>query len=342
MKNETYNPIDCVIMWVDGNDQEWKKRKRKYALSINERVEDDKEERYREWGTLKYLFRGLDENAKWIRNIYFVTCGQKPEWLNINNPRLRIVNHEEFIPSKYLPTFSSHTIELNLHRIQGLSESFLYLNDDMFILKRTSIRDFFRGNRPCDTAVLNAVSMKKEDVKFRFLMPINNTEIINKHFDKKDVLKAHWRKYYNLKYGKDVLRTLMLSPWIHFTGFVNYHFPYGLRKKSYNEIWDMEYEVLDDTCSHRFRNSNDVNIWLILYWQYVKGDFFPRSPKIGYLSAISENEVENTKVLDYIKNRKYKLIVINDNVSEKHFEIMRKKLIEAFEYIYPDKCSFEI
>ena len=64
-----------------------------------------------------------------------LTHGHLPKWLNINNPKLNIAKHSDFIPKEYLPTFSSHSIELNLHRIEGLVERFVYFNDDMFLLR---------------------------------------------------------------------------------------------------------------------------------------------------------------------------------------------------------------
>lgn len=69
-------------------------------------------------GYLKYWFRGVEKYAPWVHKIYFVTCGQKPDWLNENHDKLVLVNHEDYIPHEYLPTFSSHTIELNFHRIK--------------------------------------------------------------------------------------------------------------------------------------------------------------------------------------------------------------------------------
>ncbi|MEI3411918.1 MAG: hypothetical protein V8Q57_00820 [Blautia sp.] len=61
-----------------------------------------------------------------MNQIYFVTWGHLPNWLNISHPKLKVVRHEEFIPPDYLPTFSSNSIELNLHRIKGLSKD-LYI-----------------------------------------------------------------------------------------------------------------------------------------------------------------------------------------------------------------------
>ena len=69
-----------------------------------------------------------------------------PKWLNTNHPKLNIVKHSDYIPSQYLPTFNSHTIELNIHRIKGLSEFFVYFNDDMFLTRRAKPTEFFKNN----------------------------------------------------------------------------------------------------------------------------------------------------------------------------------------------------
>ena len=146
--------IDFVIAWVDGSDSEW--RKRKAALKGDISV-DDREERYRDWGLLPYWFRGVEKYAPWVRKIWFI-CDQKPPtWLNTNHPKLEIVHHEDYLPEEYRPAFSSHPIELNLHRIEGLSERFVYFNDDTYLLRPVIEEFFFRGGLPCDSALLNTI-----------------------------------------------------------------------------------------------------------------------------------------------------------------------------------------
>lgn len=91
--------------------------------------------RYRDWGLLPYWFRAAEKFTPWVNKIYFVTWGHIPSFLNTDNEKLRIINHKDYIPEEYLPTFSSHVIEANLHRIPSLSEHFVYFNDDTFILR---------------------------------------------------------------------------------------------------------------------------------------------------------------------------------------------------------------
>ena len=113
--------IDFVLTWVDGADPEWQKEKYARMLKLGVISEaDDRTERYRDWGILPYWFRGVEKFAPWVRTIHFVTYGHLPAWMNVNHPKLHIVNHSDYIPYKYLPTFNSHTIEWNFHKISGL------------------------------------------------------------------------------------------------------------------------------------------------------------------------------------------------------------------------------
>ena len=111
MKN---GPIDFVLPWVDGNDKEWIKKKNQFR-EINTTGSD--ENRYRDWGLLKYWFRSSEINAPWVNKIFLITDNQIPSFLNTDNPKLKLVFHKDYIPSQYLHTFNSSSIEMNVHRI---------------------------------------------------------------------------------------------------------------------------------------------------------------------------------------------------------------------------------
>lgn len=148
--------IDAVVLWVDNQDVEWQQQKQKYQ-AIESDLPDAGENRYRDWGIFQYWFRGIEINAPWVNKVYLVTCGHVPEWLNLKHPKLVIVNHADFMPREYLPTFNANSIELNIHRIKGLSEKFIYFNDDMFIMNKTKKEDFFVDGKPCLVAGLDLV-----------------------------------------------------------------------------------------------------------------------------------------------------------------------------------------
>ncbi len=133
--------MDAVITYVNGLDPIWQQQ---YAKATNQPI---LEKRYRDWGFLPYQLRGIEVFMPFIDNVYLVvsTESQIPAWVNREN--LHIVLHKDIIPAEFLPTFNSTTIELFLHNIEGLSEQFIYFNDDMFPVAHLDSTTFFRqGN----------------------------------------------------------------------------------------------------------------------------------------------------------------------------------------------------
>ena len=123
------NKIDIVVSWLDDTDASWQKEFQYYKNLENKEINAksaNNDARFRDYDTFKYWFRAIEKNATWVNRIYLVTCGHLPKWLNVQHPKLTVVKHSDFIPEAYLPTFSSDTIALNLHRIKGLSENFVY------------------------------------------------------------------------------------------------------------------------------------------------------------------------------------------------------------------------
>lgn len=104
--------------------------------------------RFRDNGELRYSLRSLEAHAPWIRNVYLVTNGQVPDWLDLANSRLRLVRHDElFERPDQLPTFNSMAIESVLHRLPGISRLFLYFNDDVFLGRPLREMDLMTRNR---------------------------------------------------------------------------------------------------------------------------------------------------------------------------------------------------
>ncbi len=325
--------IDFVIMWVDGNDTEWQKEKAKYQPG----KADIRSNRYRDWETLKYLFRGIDKFAPWVEKVHFITWGHLPQWLDTNNKKLHIVNHKDYIPEQYLPTFNSNTIELNMHRIEGLSEQFVQFNDDFFLLKPVSPEDFFKDGLPCDNGVLSAIVSYDKDGFSKSLQA--NMGIINTHFDKNTSIKKNIGKWFNFKYGAQMLRTVCLLPWRHFTGFYDHHIPCSFLRTTFETLWEKEYDILNNTCLSRFRDNNtNITGWTMRYWQLASGCFNPRSIKIGHKF---QYEKDNSVMYDALLKRKYKMICLNDNEADYDFETEKQRTLEIFEQILPDKSSFE-
>ena len=336
-------PIDFIITWVDGSDPEWQAEKAKYKDTKG----DSRNSRYRDWDTLRYLLRGIEKFAPWVNKVFLVTCGHLPAWLNTVSPKLVIVKHTDYIPEKYLPTFSSRTIDMNFHRIEDLSEHFVYFNDDMLLLNSVHPEDFFVNGLPCDTAVLRPAVVKsslidkKESTSQMYLAPIIDMALINKHIDKHTAIKNNFFKWYNPKYGKESLKTLSMAIWNFFPGIREYHCCYSYLKSTYSDLWKLEEEAFNEVCSHKFRVNTDYNHWVFSYWQMATGNFSPRQPDFGTAFSLCDDNKRNEKILSVLKSSKYKLICINDSVSEENYNIVHSQLVSTLNDLFPEKSSYE-
>ena len=189
-------PIDFVLPWVDGNDPELKTKRSRYSGESLETMNG--EERFVDYGTLNYWFRCVEVNAPWVRKIFLITDHQIPKWLNTAHPKLRVVFHDEFIPKKYLPTFNSNVIELNIHRISDLSNHFVLFNDDVFVNAPVTPGDFFQKESPKYLAILNPIQPTGDFAHIQ----LNNAILLNSIYNKKDVLKAQRKKFFSRVYGR--------------------------------------------------------------------------------------------------------------------------------------------
>ena len=163
MENEL-EPIDLVVPYVDATDAKWQQ----LFLQYTPKSRDDAVNsivRFRSAGNFwKYFFRGIEKNMPWIRKVFLLVQSesQVPKWLNQEYERITIVTHDQFIPEQFLPTFTSTTIEMFLWNIPGLSEKFIYTNDDTFAINPMTPELFFEEGKLCDSA--DTVVYQKDDL----------------------------------------------------------------------------------------------------------------------------------------------------------------------------------
>ena len=331
--------IDFVIIWVDGADPEWQKQRAMYRCDEERATGKNGAERYRDWGILRYWFRAVGKYAPWVRKIHFVTCGQLPEWLNINHPKINFVRHEDYIPHEWLPTFSSHCIELNLFRIKDLSEKFVYFNDDMLINAPVKPEDFFVNNLPCSTAGLIPGPADMGEVK---AIAVNDIYTLKKYFYFPDQFRKNFFKWINLRYGLKVfLKTLHMLPYALCNKYLGYHTSHAAMsylKSTFIEVWNKESKLLERTSSHKFRDISDVNQWLMEWYQVLSGRFYPRNLNFSYNFGASKMH----KTPDDIRKHKHKVICINDTAMRRErYEKLSSDIRQAYQETYPDKSEFE-
>ena len=273
-------------------------------------------------------------------NIYFVTWGHIPKWLNVNDPQIKIVNHQDYIPNEYLPVFQANPIEINFHKIPGLSEHFVYFNDDMFLIAPVSKNDFFVEGLPREMGCTYLLTNDGKEDTFQYML-FRMMGQINKHFNFRECLRQNWKKWFNLKYKKHLLNNILLARFNNVSGLYAPHVPSSLTKSIMEEVWEVMPEAMEETCKHRFRNPRDITQYMFRYWAIMKGSFAPTNI-FDYSEEFFITNNYNKKLFDTIKKQKVKLICLNDSVELKNFEEVKNQVIRCFESILPEKSKFEM
>lgn len=190
--------VDIVYLWVNGKDKQLQDQKDEIVKSSTCKINQDfgayDNARYAENEELRYSLRSVMKNIPWINNIFIITNGQAPEWLDINHPKIKLIKHEQIMPADSLPTFNSCAIEACIGNIPELSEHFLLANDDCFVNKPLSKNFFFtrkgypisRFTRYENLKEYKGSSLYKQSIYY-------SLELINKKFNTrfKDILPHH-------------------------------------------------------------------------------------------------------------------------------------------------------
>lgn len=327
--------IDFVVTWVDGSDPVWQKKKNRFlGLPDVDTQGMNSEKAYREWGTFKYWFRGIEKFAPWVNHVYLVTDHQIPEWLG-KNSKLTVVDHTDFLKKGNLPVFSANPIETNLFRIPGLSEHFVFFNDDMYLTAPVKPTDFFSndGLPVYNSAISPIVPQRFGTANFQ----VNDMEIVTSYFSRDEILKnGH---FLNLRQGfKLVLKTMLYQRSKFVCGFYETHLPYALRKSTFKEVWEKEKSILEETSKSRFREKSDVNVWLFKYWEIARGTYSIGNYHFGKLFSLDNVDNEFWKI---VLSGKYHVMCINDGFYVKNKEQTMKKFESTMDKLLPNKSNFE-
>ena len=327
--------IDFVITWVDMDDPEWKKDFAEYSGKIDNSKNEFSEARFRDYGFLKYWFRGVEKFAPWVRKVHFVTCGQKPEWLDTSNPKINLVDHKDYIPKQFLPCFNSSLIEIYLHKIPGLAERFVYFNDDFFIINHIEQTRFFREGLPCDIAAFrynSGVGLWCKCLK-------NNVKLINRHFDKREIMRRDHDKWFNKIYGGKAWLNYLLRFYPKFATLITPHNAQPYLKSSFEEVWKNCEKELTGMSYNRFRSEGDYTQELFRTWQICKSDFVPYNTYSD--TKMFPLMVRSKEAVKAVYGQLYSLVCLNDNVHIKNYAQTMQDIQKAFEAILPEKSSFE-
>lgn len=228
------HPIDAVILWVDGEDEKHKQKIRPY-IENTDRINSKKfRTRFDQVNEIKFTIDSILKFASFIRHIYIITDEQTPNFLNkkdSNNTysKVSIIDHKVIFKGyeEFLPTFNCRPIETCLYKIPNLSEHFIYLNDDFFLINETTPDDFFKDGRP----VLRGKWLKfDEDIYYKKFKKARKG---HKSIQQNAAKLAGFNSYYNFK-----------------------HTPHPLRKSTFKNYFEANPDVFIENVKHKFRNEN--------------------------------------------------------------------------------------
>ncbi|GAA4968803.1 stealth family protein [Streptomyces hyderabadensis] len=307
-------PVDAVYTWVDGNDPAWKRRKAQAKGEVYH-AESASDARFISRDELRYSIRSLHLFAPWIRNIYVVTDDQVPQWMREDVPGARIATHREIFRNPGdLPTFNSHSIESQLHHIEGLAEHFLYFNDDMFIGRPVAPHAFFT---PSGTARYFPSRNRIPQG------PVAETDT------PVDAACKNNRALLHERFGKVITQPME-------------HIPYALRRSAMEEA-ELEFpEAWARTSASRFRAMTDLSPTssFALYYAALTGRAQPGSMPFTYIQlAVPDLADRLQRLLD---GRDRDSFCLNDAFSTpEDTEAQQELLDDFFTSYFPTPSPFE-
>ncbi|MEV6008834.1 stealth family protein [Streptomyces sp. NPDC051976] len=307
-------PVDVVYTWVDGTDPAWLARRAEHT-GASYHGESANAARYLSRDELRYSLRSLHMYAPWTRNVYVVTDDQVPDWLDTSVPGVHVVSHREIFRSPgSLPTFNSHAIESQLHRIEGLSEHFLYFNDDVMLGRETTAQDFFLANGTTKffpSSALVPLGEKSPDDPPVAAAGKNNRRIIE-------------------EYNGGVIVQKMK------------HMPHALRRSVLQEIEHTFAAEHRRTESSRFRGMDDISVASSLhhYYAFTTGRAIPA--ELPYVYIDLSHPWTDTRLGRLLAARDKTVFCVNDTVSTDDDLADQTDLITPFlESYFPVPGPFE-
>jgi len=284
--------IDYVVPMVFHGDLLWQEDFRK----VSRRFDDGnlcEFVRWRSWDTEELLIRCVRKYMPFVRTIYIILAreSQRQAWMDADG--ISVIYHKDIIPERFLPTFNSCTIEMFLHRIKGLSDRFIYGNDDMFPLAPLTEQDFFEGDVPC---LHHGERPFPEHPNIFHELCRSGQQFVAREFgiDKSNVLIR----------GGHSLTPMLKSTWEY--------------------LWQRSGEI--EASITPMRNGRNFSQWICPWWHYMSGNYIDKVPEKRYVST--KNSVSD--VVKAIMESKG-IVCINDNECEKDFMKYGKAVRNAIE-----------
>jgi hypothetical protein len=300
-------PVDVVYTWVNHRDSAWqalhRAATRERQVPAREHPSANDAARFTARNELYYSIASIRRHAPWIRHIYVVTNCQLPQWAE-NIRGLSRVGHEElFADLSNLPTFNSKAIESTLHRIDALSETFLYFNDDVFLCADVKPQDFFQADGTIH------FFPSKHDIPYKApadqLRPvdtgaINAARLLERDFGQLPRKKLH-------------------------------HAPCVLTKSMLRELASRYPDEVRKTRGHAFRHPDDIPMATTLHAYYAQytGRGIPREIAARYIDIGDWRFLGLVHPWSPLMRGKYTTLCLNEVTDIHHFRGMRDRIVES-------------
>jgi hypothetical protein len=314
-----HHPIDIVYLWVDGSDPVWQALKDYYYALLYTKIPAATDEftanRFADHEELRYSLRSIAHYAPFFNHIYIVTMNQTPHWLKAH-PRITLINHTDIFKNQHdLPTFNSHALESNLHRIPGLQEYYIYFNDDVFLGAPVTAGDFFtREGKP--------------KVLFEKSLSPSGPPIADE-----TAYRRAWRNtnsYLDARFKVERRHRLC-------------HSAFALRRSLTEMVEEQCAEIFASNSCHKFRCNDDYNMtngFLQYYWSYH--DLISTSSMSNMMvSLYNDDKLKQTKkALEKLKQQKPYTFCLQDVMGE-HSRKTKELLSNFLQEYYPKPAPWE-
>jgi len=290
--------IDILYAWVDGADPIWNEERKKTVESTNRIVGDPNNEAFfMDNDELRFSLRSINQYAPWINKIFIVTDNQVPEWLDTSHPKINIVDHKEiFNDRSCLPTFNIKAIETQMHHIAGLSEHFIYFNDDMFLGNHCLPGNFFTKNklpRIFVSEIIPIPNKKFFDISKRQMSKRNDYQHSIVNTRKLVRRKYNNAVYYNLRHGAK-----------------------AMLKSGLYEVEEKFSKELEITSKEKFRTNEDI-LMLHLYGYY---SIIMEKGKPKYLKTVSNKKKLVDSLSYFYKKYTFGFINLHEEDIDAHLD----------------------
>lgn len=322
-QEKSSQPVDAVFLWKDDSDPVWVEKERRHLKEFDVKYYINQLQFFNPepkpvLDELRYSLRSLERYFVDLGNVYIVTDGQRPAWLKPDHPRLKVVDIADIIDDPaYLPNYNSQAIESYLYRIAGLSEHFIYLNDDFFIASELHFSDFFTADSKIKVRLGRGLSPKGD--------PENSEDgDVSAHKNSNAVLDARFKREDRL--------TVM-------------HRPYTLTKTLMKESLRQFPEEFHQTRKSRFRSTKMYGLHncLVPYAAYYQGraQLVPPSILEKDMYFWTNSRGDNDKIVRELTTREHEGFCIQEDRSLTLTEQSVQQFHEMMCTLFPKKSGFE-